>query len=33
VESGRLDATVAMAHPDLEWTSAVAQQLEGKELA
>ena len=26
------DACVAMAHPDLEWVSEVAQQLEGKEL-
>jgi ketosteroid isomerase-like protein len=26
------DACVAMAHPDLEWTSEVAQQLEGQEL-
>jgi ketosteroid isomerase-like protein len=26
------DACVEMAHPDLEWTSEVAQQLEGTEL-
>jgi ketosteroid isomerase-like protein len=26
------DACVEMAHPDLEWTSEVAQQLEGKAL-